>query len=408
MYILSEQQVDYILNDIKVRGVEMEDLQLNLLDHVCCIVEYELEPGGNFEKFYQQIIPRFFKKELKEIEEETALLLTFKHYYAMKKTMNTVGIIASIGIVLGAIFRFQHWPGANVMLILGVVMISFVFLPLMFTLKLRESAEKRDRLVLIAGCVISILFVIAASFKLMHWPGANILMGASILLLLFGFVPVYLFTGMRNPVTKVNTLVNAILIIAGSGLLMSLSTNNRNTLPPSVVNGVAGIHERLLENLDKTKQQNKTLFQLVVTDSLPTDAKSYFSESESVSEYIDRLKVELIMLAENVDENAAKSLKVNQMSKVGNDIIGADFMIGPGRKGDSGHLKELQEKLASLQGKLSALPVAGKVGYSLNTAAEAADFNHVSLGFVLQRFAELQYEIANADKQVLTYYSAKL
>lgn len=326
----------------------------------------------------------------------------------MKKTMNTVGIIASIGIVLGAIFRFQHWPGANVMLILGVVMISFVFLPLMFTLKLRESAEKRDRLVLIAGCVISILFVIAASFKLMHWPGANILMGASILLLLFGFVPVYLFTGMRNPVTKVNTLVNAILIIAGSGLLMSLSTNNRNTLPPSVVNGVAGIHERLLENLDKTKQQNKTLFQLVVTDSLPTDAKSYFSESESVSEYIDRLKVELIMLAENVDENAAKSLKVNQMSKVGNDIIGADFMIGPGRKGDSGHLKELQEKLASLQGKLSALPVAGKVGYSLNTAAEAADFNHVSLGFVLQRFAELQYEIANADKQVLTYYSAKL
>ena len=408
MYILSEQQVDYILNDIKVRGVEMEDLQLNLLDHICCIVEYELEPDGHFESFYQQILPRFFKKELKEIEEETTLLLTFKNYYAMKKTMNSVGIIASIGIVLGAIFRFQHGPGANVMLILGVVMISFVFLPLMFTLKLRESTEKRDRVILITGCIISMLFVISASFKLMHWPGANILMGMSILLLLFGFVPVYLLTGLRNPVTKVNTLVNAILIIAGSGLLMSLSTNNRNTLPAAVVNGVAGIHARLLDNLEKTKQQNKVLSRSLATDSLPADAKSYFAESESVNGYIDRLKMELIMLAENVDENVAKNLKVTQMSKVGNDIIGADFMLGPDWKGDSGHLKELQEKLALLQSRLSALQTASKAAYSLNAAAEVSDFKYVSLGFVLQRFTELQYEIANADKQVLTYYSAKL
>jgi hypothetical protein len=43
MYTLSEQQIDFILNDIKSRGVVMEDLQLNLLDHVCCIVENELD-----------------------------------------------------------------------------------------------------------------------------------------------------------------------------------------------------------------------------------------------------------------------------------------------------------------------------------------------------------------------------
>lgn len=408
MYILSDQQVDYILNDIKVRGVEMEDLQLNLLDHVCCIIEYELEPGGNFESFYQKIIPRFFKRELKEIQEETTLLLTFKHYYAMKRTMNTVGIIASIGIVLGAIFRFQHWPGANVMLLLGVILISFVFLPLMFTLKLRESTEKRDKTILIIGCIVSVLFVISASFKLMFWPGANILMGSSILLLLFVFVPVYLLTGIRNPITKVNTIVNAVLIIAGSGLLMSLSTNNKNSLPKSVITGVSGIHERLLDNLEKAKQQNQVLYGAVVADSLPLTAKNYFSESESVSEYINRLKIDLVMLAEKVDENVAKSLKVTQMSKVGNDIIGADFMLGPDWSENSGRLKELQSRLASLHNKLSELRAADKVEYGLNASVNATDFKHVSLGFVLQRFAELQYEILNANNQVLTYYSAKL
>ena len=43
MYYLSDQQIEYILNDIRRNGVEMEDLQLNLLDHICCIIEQNLE-----------------------------------------------------------------------------------------------------------------------------------------------------------------------------------------------------------------------------------------------------------------------------------------------------------------------------------------------------------------------------
>ena len=62
MYALSEKQIDFILNDIKIRGVEMEDLQLNLLDHVCCIIECEFEPEGDFEDFYHKTISKFFKK----------------------------------------------------------------------------------------------------------------------------------------------------------------------------------------------------------------------------------------------------------------------------------------------------------------------------------------------------------
>ena len=48
MYCITEQQITFILNDIKEKGVEMEDLQLNLLDHVCCIIENELEANGDF------------------------------------------------------------------------------------------------------------------------------------------------------------------------------------------------------------------------------------------------------------------------------------------------------------------------------------------------------------------------
>src|ERR1051325_2086139 len=97
MYTLNEQQIDFILRDIKSRGVEMEDLQVSLLDHICCIIECELEPDGDFESFYRKIIPKFFKKELREIEEETILLLTFKNYYSMRKTMMITGTASVVG-----------------------------------------------------------------------------------------------------------------------------------------------------------------------------------------------------------------------------------------------------------------------------------------------------------------------
>ena len=54
MYSVNDKQIDYILNDIRRRGVEMEDLQSNLLDHICCIVEQNLDSDGDFEDFYKK------------------------------------------------------------------------------------------------------------------------------------------------------------------------------------------------------------------------------------------------------------------------------------------------------------------------------------------------------------------
>ena len=87
MYQLSDQQLDWMLDDIRRRGIETEDLQVNLLDHISCIIENELEENGDFGQFYSTVITRFYKRELMEVEEETQSLLLFKNYYAMKKIM---------------------------------------------------------------------------------------------------------------------------------------------------------------------------------------------------------------------------------------------------------------------------------------------------------------------------------
>ena len=118
MYVLSEKQVDFILNDIRRNGIQTEELQLNLLDHICCLIENEMSPENDFDEIYRSVLSRFFKKELKEIQEETDLLLTFKNYYAMKKVMLRSGMFSAVVFTIGAIFKIMHWPGAAMMVVL--------------------------------------------------------------------------------------------------------------------------------------------------------------------------------------------------------------------------------------------------------------------------------------------------
>jgi hypothetical protein len=221
MYTLSEQQIDFILCDIKSRGVEMEDLQVSLLDHVCCIIECELEPDGDFESFYRKTIPKFFKKELREIEEETLLLLTFKNYYAMRKTMNITGAISTVALIFGSFFKFMFWPGGNIMLLLGFIIACLIFMPLVFTLKARELKSSRDKIVLAVGIVFGFFISITTLFKVMHWFYGNAMLLISLGILFFIFIPVYFFLGIRDPEAKANTTTSSMIFMVAGGVLLT-------------------------------------------------------------------------------------------------------------------------------------------------------------------------------------------
>ena len=67
MYVLSDIQIDFIRNDLRARGITRVELQDDLLDHVCCIIERNLKSDGDFEGYYQQIIPTFYRNILKSI-----------------------------------------------------------------------------------------------------------------------------------------------------------------------------------------------------------------------------------------------------------------------------------------------------------------------------------------------------
>jgi len=303
MYCLSDEQIDYILNDIRRNGVEMKDLQLNLLDHICCIIEQELKEGDDFERFYQQIVRRFYRNNLREIEEETIDLLTFKNYYAMKRALIVSGASSVTAFIAGSFFKFMYWPGASILLTLGIVSFSLLFLPLLFILKSCEVKTVSDKFVIAIGILVGIMFSLAILFIMMHWPGANILLFSAIGGAAFVLLPAYFFTGIRRPETKLNTILMSIILVGVIGLQFTIAR-----LRPSPFDKVATANflqnEALLKvlvpaqpsaaaaNIYKTCKELKQLILLksVGTGTLPPDYENrelYLHDSKLGNEFLD-------------------------------------------------------------------------------------------------------------------------
>jgi 4-amino-4-deoxy-L-arabinose transferase-like glycosyltransferase len=129
----------------------------------------------------------------------------------------------------------MHWPGASVLLVLGVVGFSLIFLPLMFALKTKEMDAGKDKIITGIGFLIGILHCMGVLFKVQHWPGANIMMFGGLAALAFIFTPLYFFNGYAKPERRLNTTLTTIILIAIAGVQFLLV---RVTRPQPAANEV--------------------------------------------------------------------------------------------------------------------------------------------------------------------------
>jgi hypothetical protein len=244
MYSLSDQQIDFILKDISARGIRMEDLRLSLLDHICIIIEENLEDDGHFEDFYASTITAFYKNELSEIEEETEFHLTGKNNYSMKKAMIISGTFSAAAFMSGSFCKILHEQFTDFLLFLGFMSFVFLFLPSMFIVRVKEAATPQDKLILASGSVAGILYFFCMLLKFLgpgwppflgqRWPNMEFiwltLWLIALGIALFVFIPAYFFKGIRKSETRTNTIATSILLIAFTG--MQFTFTNLRPKPP--------------------------------------------------------------------------------------------------------------------------------------------------------------------------------
>ena len=91
--MLSDEQVDIILQRIINDGVANVSLQNDLLDHYCCFIEADMQPGNNFETAYDKAFQAITPNGMYEIQEELNFLLT------IKKQTNMIRVIYGFGFL---------------------------------------------------------------------------------------------------------------------------------------------------------------------------------------------------------------------------------------------------------------------------------------------------------------------
>ncbi|MCX6296233.1 MAG: hypothetical protein NTX97_09230, partial [Bacteroidetes bacterium] len=334
---------------IKVRGVTSPDLNIDLLDHICCLIEYNLDDYRNFETVYQETLLLFGKKGLKEIQDETNRLLTFKNYYIMNSTMKISGYISSLMILFGSFFKFNHWPGASVLLVMGVFFIAFLFLPLLFVLKFK-STPKGNRSVVLSSVafVAATLLCSGLLFKNMHWPGAQMLIVISGVLLVFGYLPVYFLSVYKNTTDKISATATVILIIAGSGLIISIGGMNGIPRPTS-----DSFWRGVTENndlLNFIEQENSNRYLLLDKGSKSDSSKSdkiqeLKTATEDLMNYTKKMKVYLISKVENISEAEAAKQNIDELRTEGDGGVLNELLLGDASASTEFTAEKLKNKI---------------------------------------------------------------
>lgn len=144
----------------------------------------------------------------------------------MKQKIYILGLINALIIFLGAFFKVNHYPGAALMLIAGIFLLVFVFLPAALINHYRVEGNSRNRILYIVTWLTCFVIFTGMLFKILHWPGA----GYAILIALpfpyVIFLPVFLVvTGRNKNFSIYNTVYVLFLLTAVSAFSVLLGLN---------------------------------------------------------------------------------------------------------------------------------------------------------------------------------------
>ena len=220
-----DDNYDRIKADLLSRGLTYERLIDDMLDHVCCMVEERMDAGSDFESSYNNVLDSIGKKRLPEIQHQTLLNLD-KKYQRMKNFTYLFGLTSAILTIVGSLFKRMHWPGAGILITVGMVLIVFVFLPLYFITKHREQVERKNPVYAIVGYLTIALLLAGAVFKIQHWPGAGYMIYASIGFLLIGFVPLYVVNVFQRSGKEKANLPYIVMLLVGIACVMLMGNVN--------------------------------------------------------------------------------------------------------------------------------------------------------------------------------------
>lgn len=302
-----------INKDLASKGLTYDDLREDILDHICCMVEEDMESGEDFESSYRRIMSGIDDAVLPDLQHQTLLLLD-KKFQKMKKITYVIGLVGSLLAITGAFFKTQHWPGASILMVLGFMAVVLGFLPLYFVGSYKEQSEKPHPIYPIVAYLSLFFIFTGAVFKVMHWPGAGILLKVSVFALLVGFLPLYIVQLFKRSVKSKINPAYIIMLLVGISIVLILSKVN---LGKDSIDRYVLLSNKY-EDATLLMQERINELSAGMSDSVLT------SDVKKVISYSDALEMQLEQMSQGLLESVGQAgASINNVQKL-------DFRNGAG------------------------------------------------------------------------------
>lgn len=267
----------------------------------------------------------------------------------MKKTMYVLGIVAPVVVIIATIFKTQHWPGAGILLTLGLFTLGMIFLPMYVMVKIRDTREQKKPVNLslyITGLIAGILFITGALFKIQHWPGAGFVIIISWIAALLIFVPilvVYTLKDKENRLTNFSFLIFLLSFMAVFYLTYALRVSK------NVLDGFIITENSATSQVDFMKLQCDRILG-DIGDAQPSEfvdnMKMIGTEADKICDFIHSVKVEMFNAVNPKNSRFTTGNKIDLWkvnAKDAMDVPVAVLMGETGRDGQAGKLKQMLE-----------------------------------------------------------------
>lgn len=406
---LSELQIELISNYIRQNGVASDELHDDLLDHICTDIENRMQKGDSFEDAFQYTVRLFGPGGLIQVQQDTFELLT-EINATMKNVTFGFGLTSTFLLLAGTIFKLMHWPGAGIMITFGATLLVLAYFPLMLYFKIKESRGK-DTLMHVAGFIGLTLGTLGVLFKIMHWPGASILLVSGLILLAFVYVPIHFFKKYRTSVNKPITFSAGMLAVTGLILIFALSRSNSG---PPTKDGISIVEWHLRESAASTGE-NQPLYNRLGQNPQAEEVKQVTKETLAL---LESLRDNIIAVTEGISVEDAQSTDLYHMRYFALREEHSKLLFSEAANSDFRYTR-ITDQLTSfrsavlevypepLRSELAAIfPI--DVDRTYKSDGIEADwahyyFDHTPVFTVLSVIANLQNDIRQAENQALIY-----
>ena len=415
MQNLTAANIEIIIEEVTRANITFSHLREDLIDHMCCEIENEMQQGSSFDRAFEKVKNIFGNKELKKVQEDTLLLID-KKYRLMKKTMKIVGWISMLMITVGALFKIQHWPGAGPLLIFGFFFLGAIFFPSalwvmrkesklkgsLFTyiisiiggilfifgilfkiqhypfdklfliigfsslglilipsiliLKLRDENTRNHKGTYIIGAISLIIYLAGMLFKIVHWPGALpcLIVGAiGLTTIFFPLFTMKVYKNAENIKASFLFLCTGILFFNMFSLLLAINVS-KDVLSLFIKPGTEIIKTAtILENKSNALSE-KIMTDSLIQDTVKSKIKNIVTMSDEVINFIEDIKIGLITEVDGVRKDEARTAIKNPSLIINksNYDIPTFLLCGNTQDGKSGKASEMKTKIKTLKNTL--------------------------------------------------------